>query len=181
MTATHRATPRATPGRRLAGGLRRVITAWALVGGCLLLGIVAVNVLAVASGVAGHRITGDFEITEMLVAVAVFCFLPYCQMTDANVTADIFTARASPRMIAVLRLAASVVALAFAALLLWRMGLGMGDQRRFGYRTTILQIPIWWAFVPILVSLALLVAASALTLIESGRRMARPEEARDAR
>jgi TRAP-type C4-dicarboxylate transport system permease small subunit len=29
-----------------------------------------------------------------------------------------------------------------------------------------LQIPIWWAYVPILLSLALLIVASAITLIE---------------
>lgn len=167
-------------GPGLAGLLRRVITGWALIGGVLLLVLVAVNVMAVGSGIVGHRITGDFEITEMLVAVAVFCFLPYCQMTDANVTADIFTARASLRWVAGFRLAAALVALCFALLLFWRMSLGMGDQRLFGYRTTILQIPIWWAFVPILVSLALLVTAAALTIVDSGRRVVRPEKARNA-
>lgn len=165
------------PGQFLAGVLRRAITGWALIGGILLLALVAVNVTAVGSGIVGYRITGDFEITEMLVAIAVFCFLPYCQMTEANVTADIFTARASARWVAGFRLAASLVALCFALLLFWRMGLGLGDQRQFGYRTTILQIPIWWAFVPILVSLALLVAAAALTVLDSSRHVIRPEKA----
>ena len=42
----------------------------------------------------------------------------------------------------------------------------MADQRAYGASTAILQIPIWWAYLPILVSLALLVATAALTFIE---------------
>ncbi len=54
----------------------------------------------------------------------------------------------------------SLVALGFALLLLWRMYYGMLDQRDYGYTTAILQVPIWCAFVPILISLALLALAA---------------------
>ena len=108
--------------------------------------------------------------TEIGVAIAAFAFLPYCQITGANVTADIFTARASPRMIAVFQTLASAVAFAFACLLLWRMSAGMLSQREYGYMTAILSLPIWWGFVPILISLALLVVAGAVTLFENLRR-----------
>ena len=43
------------------------------------------------------------------------------------------------------------------------------DQRTYGYTTAILQVPVWWAFVPILFSLVLLALASLVTLIENGR------------
>ena len=65
---------------------------------------------------------------------------------------------------------ASVIAFGFAAILLWRMSLGMLDQKGYNYSTTILQIPIWWAFVPVLGSLALLVAAALLSLTDSLRK-----------
>ena len=90
-------------------------------------------------------------------------------MTDANVTADIFTAHARPRTIALFKLLASLVALLFAAMLLWRMYEGMGNQREYGYTTAILQFPSWTAYIPILISLALLVVAAFVTLIENGR------------
>ncbi|WP_422073329.1 TRAP transporter small permease [Tranquillimonas rosea] len=156
----------------LAGAAAAVITGWALLGGVALLAVVVMNVVSVVGAIFGHPFPGDFEMTEIGVAVAAFAFLPYCQMTDANVTADIFTQNASPRWIAIFKLAASVVALLFALLLLWRMSVGMSDQREYGYETAILQFPIWVAFIPILISLALLAVASVLTLAETGARAA---------
>jgi len=150
----------------------RVITIWAILGGVVLLAVVTMNVYSVIGAILGKPFAGDFEMTEVGVAVAAFAFLPYCQLTDANVTADIFTANAHPRTIAAFKLLASIVALLFGALLLWRMYEGMGNQREYGYTTTILQFPSWTAYIPILISLALLVVASIVTLVENARLMA---------
>lgn len=117
----------------------------------------------------GQPFPGDFEMTEVGIAVAVFAFLPYCQITGANVTVDIFTAGASARTVAALKVAASLVALAFSMLLVWRMWYGMLDQKAYGYTTAILQFPHWMAFIPILVSLTLLAIASLLTAAEAWR------------
>lgn len=157
----------------ISAAVARAVTVWALLGGVLLLAVVAVNVLSVVGGVVWKPFPGDFELTEMGVAIAVFGFLPYCQLTDANVTADIFTAKAPGPVLAILRALASLIAFLFACILVWRMYLGMLDQRAYDYTTTILQLPIWWAFVPILVSLVLLVAAALLTFTESLREAAR--------
>lgn len=143
----------------------RVITVWALLGGGVLLAVVAVNMMSIIGSMFGKPFPGDFELTEMGVAIAVFAFLPYCQLTGANVSADIFTAGASKRLIAFFTLLGSLVALGFASLLIWRMFHGMLDQREYGYTTTILQIPHWMAFVPILVSLVLLALAALVTLM----------------
>lgn len=145
----------------------RIITVWALLGGVLLMAVVLMNVWSVIGANFGAPFPGDFEMTEMGICVSSFAFLPYCQLTGANVSADIFTARASLRWIGIFRTAASAVALLFAALLLWRMYAGMLDQKEYGYTTAILQVAHWKAFVPILFSLALLAAASILTLSES--------------
>jgi hypothetical protein len=112
--------------------------------------------------------------TEVGIAVAVFAFLPYCQITGANVTADIYTARASARTVAVLQFAASIVAPGFSALLVWRMWAGMLDQKDYGYTTAILQFPHWIAFLPILASLMLLAVASLITAGEAWRGARRP-------
>lgn len=149
------------------GLARSVITGWAVLGGVVLVAVVVLNVISVIGGVVWEPFPGDFEMTEVGVAVAAFAFLPYCQITDANVTADIFTAGASPRWVAAFALLASLVALFVSLLLLWRMYFGMLDQKAFGYTTAILQFPHWIAFVPILVSLALLAVASVITLVES--------------
>lgn len=158
----------------ISGAAAALIAGWAMLGGAVLLAVVLINVMSVLGGIFWKPFPGDFELTEMGVAVAAFAFLPYCQLTGANVTADIFTARASRRTVAMFSFLAAAVALAFAILLLWRMDLGMGDKRTYNYTTAILQIPIWYAFIPALISCALLALAALMTLIESacdlGRR-----------
>lgn len=144
---------------------RRVIEGWALLGGALLVLIALMNAWSVISlAVLGFPVPGDFEMVQMGVAVAAFSFLPYCQLKGANVTADIFTAAASPATVAAFELLAAVVAAFFSVILLWKMSDGMISYLRYNEVTTILNIPIWTAYPPILVSLALLVLAAAVTL-----------------
>jgi TRAP-type C4-dicarboxylate transport system permease small subunit len=145
--------------------VRRLIEAWALLGGLLLLAIALMTSWSAAAGwLFGKPLPGDVELVEMLTAVSVFMFLPYCQLAGANVTADIFTARAGPRTVARLELLGAVVALAFSLLLLWRMYEGLLDYRQYVETTTILKIPLWFAYLPALASLALLAAAAAMSV-----------------
>lgn len=157
--------------RGLAALVERVVTWWALGGGLVLLALVAMTVVSVlTNALAGRPFPGDVELTQMGVAVAVFAFLPYAQLKGANVTADIFTMRAPAGAIAIMRFVAALAALGFALLLTWRMALGMQGYRRYAETTTILEIPLWIAFVPILASLVLLMAAALVTVLESRRR-----------
>ena len=161
-----------TAGRRvgLAGAAERAIEVWALLGGLVLVAVVMINVISVVGGVVWKPFPGDFELTEMGVAIAAFSFLPWCQLHRQNVTADIFTSGASPRWIGRFRFAGSVVAFLFALLLAWRMYAGMLSQKEYHYTTTILEVPIWWAYLPALVSLVLLAAAALVTGREDARR-----------
>ena len=158
----------------LVGHVRRAIEWWALLGGVVLLGVALMTAWSVVTGwVLGKPLPGDFELTEVLVAVAVFAFLPYCQQTDANVTADLFTAGAGPRALAGFRLFGALLALAVALLLAWRTGAGLLDYREFVETTAILKIPIWSAYVPALASLVLLVVACVIVLREDWRALMR--------
>lgn len=151
-----------------AGLARRVVEWWAVAGGVVLLGIALMSSWSAATGlIFAKPLPGDFELTEILVAVAAFSFLPYCQLTDANVTADIFTAHARPRAVAAFRLLASVLALGIGALLVWRLSAGLLDYRQHVETTAILKIPIWAAYVPAVLSLALLIVACLTTLKDS--------------
>jgi TRAP-type C4-dicarboxylate transport system permease small subunit len=149
------------------GAADRIITAWAILGGVVVLGVVLVNVMTVVGGIIGHPFPGDFELTQMGIAVAAFAFLPYCQLTGANVTADIFTSGAGPRLVSIFTLVAAVVALLFALLLIRQVYLGMLSQREYNYATAILNLPTWWAYMAAIPSLVLLILASFITLIES--------------
>ncbi|MDZ4093846.1 MAG: TRAP transporter small permease subunit [Paracoccaceae bacterium] len=153
----------------VSAAVERIVTWWALLGGAMLAVVVLMNVVSVLGAVVWKPVPGDFELTEIGVAIAAFMFLPYCQVSGANVTADIFTARAGRHLLALFALLASLVALGFSLLLLWRMEAGLVDQKTYGYVTAILQVPIWAAFVPILASLALLAVSAAVTLTEALR------------
>ena len=127
-----------------------------------------------ATGFAfGKPLPGDFELTEILVAVAAFAFLPYCQLTDANVTADLFTARAGRRAVAAFALCAALLAVGISAVLAWRTWAGLIDYRQFVETTAILKIPIWTAYVPAVASLVLLVLACLITLKDAWRALMR--------
>ncbi|MBL3562161.1 TRAP transporter small permease [Rhodovulum sulfidophilum] len=146
--------------------LAAAVAFWAILGGLVLAGVVGLNLASILGGMVGHPVPGDFELTEIGTAIAVFAFLPWCQLTRANVTADVFTMGASPIWTARMSLAGSLAALAVAGILFWRMSLGLADQHAYGYTSAILQIPLWPCFVPVLVSLALLALAAAATLAE---------------
>ncbi|WP_424981336.1 TRAP transporter small permease [Maritalea sp. S77] len=133
----------------------RVVDALALVGGFVLALVVLINVLATVMNAIGIGFAGDFELTEMGVAVAAFCFLPLCQRDGAHVAADIFTQKLAQPARSFLQHVATFISLLIALLLLWRMSFGLIDQWRYGYQTAILQLPHWAAFVPILFSLFL--------------------------
>ena len=157
---------------RPIGLARSVIIGWALIGGVFLVGVVLVNIWSILAGALVNRpFPGDFELTEMGTAIAAFCFLPYCQLVGANVSADIFTMRAGPRAVAMMSVFAGLVALLFAGILLWRMSAGLQDYREYEEFTGILEIPIWWAFVPVLISLVLLLLASIITFSEAFRQL----------
>jgi len=159
-------------GAGTVGFVHRLIEWWALAGGVVLLGIALLTAWSVATGFfLSKPLPGDFELTEILVAVAVFSFLPYCQLTDANVTADLFTAGAGPRTVAVLGLLAALLALGIGMLLTWRTWAGMLDYRQFVETTAILKIPIWTAYVPALASLVLLVLACVIVLVKTARAL----------
>ena len=157
------------------GLLHRATEVWALLGGLLLLAIALMTSYSAGAGwLVGKPLPGDVELVEMLTAVSVFMFLPYCQISGANVTADLFTAGASKRTVAALELLGAVVALAFSVLLLWRMYLGLLDYRQYVETTTILKIPIWYAYLPALASLALLAAAAVASVGSALRRARHP-------
>ncbi|HSH08542.1 MAG TPA: TRAP transporter small permease subunit [Burkholderiales bacterium] len=166
----------AAPNERAGpGGLaRHFVEWWALAGGMVLLAVAIMTTWSAFSGwVFGKPLSGDFELTELLVAIGVFAFLPYCQLSDANVTADLFTAKAGPRALAGFRLFAALLATAIAALLAWRTYAGLLDYQKYVETTAILKIPIWWAYVPALASLVLLVLACLIVLKDAVRDVVR--------
>ena len=107
----------------------------------------------------------DFELVEIGSAIAIFCFLPWCQSTGGNVLVDFFTQNASPRLNHRLEALGDLLYLLIAALLFWRMIPGGLEMRQYGEQSMVLRIPVWWSFIVILPAMALLVATCAATMI----------------
>jgi len=150
------------------------ITGWALLGGLLLAGLAVMTAASAVSNILFARpLSSDYELMKHFVAVAIFMFLPYCQLSGANVSVDIFTERMSDRAKSAMGIVASILAVAFAAMLFRQMWLGMESYIRYPETTPVLRLPLWTAFPPMLLSLALLLVAGLFTAVDGWRGMRR--------
>src|SRR5262245_22263355 len=71
----------------------------AVFGGAVALAVACVVVLSVLRRwLSSAPIPGDFELAQIGTAVAVFAFLPYCQLVRGNIAVDTFTVHLPARM-----------------------------------------------------------------------------------
>jgi TRAP-type C4-dicarboxylate transport system permease small subunit len=148
--------------------LQRIATGVALLGGLVLFALTLLTVISVVGrAVFSAPIPGDFELVELGMAVAIFAFLPYCQMVRGNVIVDLFTSKASPRSKALLDGIGNLLYTAIAALLTWRVALGGLEIRSYRETTMVLQVPVWWGYVPAVAFLAFLTIVCAYTVWRS--------------
>ena len=146
--------------------LMRLTRVFAGIGGLSILAIMLVTVASVTlRGVLGRPIPGDYELVEIGSAIAIFCFLPWCQATGGNVVVDFFTQRAGPRLTHLLDAMGDLLYLAIAALLLWRLTLGGVEMHEYDEQTMVLRLPVWWSFFIVLPAMSLLVTTCAATML----------------
>jgi TRAP-type C4-dicarboxylate transport system permease small subunit len=126
--------------------LGRLALALALVGGFLLLAIVAVEIVSVVGGVFGRPLLGDTEIIEILSGIAITCFMPYCQLQGGNVLVDFFTARCSQRTRDLLDAVMQFVSALVIAVITWRLLVGGWAQYDRGRVSMFLLLPQWWGY-----------------------------------
>ena len=145
----------------------------ALFGGlCLLLvmTLVVVSVTGRALSFLGlSPIPGDYELAQYGTALAVFCFLPWCQLRRGHVSVDIMASVLGFRRDAALATFYDLCMTAVSALILWRLWAGMVDKKTYFETSYILQIPVWMAYAVCVPFAALLVVVSAWTAYRSLR------------
>jgi TRAP-type C4-dicarboxylate transport system permease small subunit len=128
--------------------LDRVTRVLALVGGVLLLVSVVLSVFSIAGRYAfSAPVPGDYELVELICAVAVFLFFPFTHMKGANLSAEFFTSGLPPRWNRAIDVVHDLIFALIAALLAWRLGHGMVDKFHNGDMSILLQIPLWMPFV----------------------------------
>lgn len=144
----------------------------ALFGGILLAAVAVItSVSVVGRALVAYGLSpvkGDFELVQLGCAIAVFSFLPWCQMNRGHVTVDIVADRLPPRGKAALGLLGNIlialVSVIVARMLwfgmldkfcadpkdpiagwIWSM-LGTADPYCWVEATYELQIPAWWGY-----------------------------------
>ena len=133
----------------VAGGalLERVTRVLALAGGVLLLVAVVLSVTSISGRyVFSAPVPGDYELVELICAVAVFLFFPYTHSIGGNLTAEFFTSGLPRRWRIALDIIHDTIFALVAALLAWRLGSGMLDKMDNGDSSLLLQIPLWWPY-----------------------------------
>ena len=76
---------------------------------------------------------------------------------------DFFTAKAGPRLKALLAALGDALFTAISATLTWRLVLGAADLHRYNETTMVLRVPVWWGYVPSVAAMALLTIVCAYT------------------
>ena len=173
---------------RIGRGVEALAKRWAILGGTLL---VALSVMTVVS-IIGRALTGyglgpvpgDYELVANGCAIAIFAFLPWCQLRRGHVTVDIFINRLSSRAVAVFGCLGDALVLVVSAVIARQLYLGWGekfpygsnalrDALAMGYKpffaetTYELQIPVWMPYTAALIGAVLMVIVAAYTVWRS--------------
>ena len=157
--APTRTPPACEPGERLTinPAIERLTRFLALTGGLLMLVAIAITLVSVVGRYGfGAPVPGDYELVELICAVGVFLFFPYAHATSSNIVVEFFTVRVPPRHRRILDLAHDVVFSAVAALLAWRLGIGLMQKFENGESTLLIRVPFWWSYSFAVVSMILL-------------------------
>ncbi|NBY04177.1 MAG: TRAP transporter small permease subunit [Betaproteobacteria bacterium] len=99
-------------------------------------------------------ISGDVELTQMGIALAISMCLPWCQCNAATSWWTFSPKKVQPS----LRFMDSVGCLALAVMygfLAWRTSVGAVSVREAGETTMIISLPMWWAYASLAPGLAL--------------------------
>lgn len=133
--------------KKLAYGLAN---GTALLGGAVLVLIILMTVTSVIGRalvpLGLGPVPGDFELTEMGIAFAVFCFLPLCQLVAGHATVDVFTAGLGAQANRVLLAIWEVALTATVIFIAWRLYEGFLGKFGNNEITMLLQFPVWWGY-----------------------------------
>lgn len=144
----------------------------AVLGGLSLVVVTVFTVLSVVGRTAFDMpILGDQEIVELGCAIAIFAFMPYCQMRAANVIVDFFTARLSQATRDALDSVMNAIFSACILVVTWRLAIGGIGAFDGADASMFLRIPLWWGYAFAFVACILWSLACLYSLRRSLRHM----------
>jgi len=147
----------------------RIARSLAYIGGIFLVLIAVMTVIStigrafVGLQIGLGPIPGDFELVEAGTAVAIFCFMSWCQINQGHVTVDIFADFAPKKVNLGLIFVGNILIFLVAFVIAWRLWMGFGEQVTwfdqstrdvlgFGYKpftnntSYILGMPFWYSY-----------------------------------
>jgi TRAP-type C4-dicarboxylate transport system permease small subunit len=164
--------------------LHRLAGVWALLGGGLLLAIVAVTMtnvgafaldrLAAVWGGAVAGLPGYEDFVRLAVGSAATMLLPYCQARGGHVSVDLLAETVMPARLQ--RVLDAVWLLAMAGLALFlaqKMAVGLVETYQDGVRSRVLGWPEWPFYAPGVASLLLWAAVALADLVAGQARLSR--------
>lgn len=166
---------------RIGKMIETVARALAMFGGVILSMLAVLTVISVTGrklvflGLA--PIPGDFELVEAGCAVAVFSFLPWCQLRRGHVTVDILVNAFPARFKITLGLIGNILLTLAAGLIAWRLALGLAEKMRYGETTFILAMPVWYGYALSMIGAVFFIIVCAYTVWRSVNELAAGAEA----
>ncbi len=156
----------AAPPIEIAVGGRALLAltkAMSMVGGVFLLAAVAITVASVFGRyVFSAPLPGDYELVEIVCAIAIFLFFPMTHATDGNLRAEFFTSALPLSAKRVLEIIHDMIFMGISGLLAWRMSHALVDKFYNGEFSALLQIPLW---IPLTVAVASMALVSLVCLL----------------
>lgn len=145
--------------------LYRISRALAIAGGVVLCVLALMTTISVAGrSLLASPVPGDFEIVAIGMGLAIFAFLPWCQLTRGNVLVDFFMVRAPVRTKAFFDIVGGIFYLAIAVILTWRMVYGGIDMYQYSEKSMTINFPRWTTFPPSVLMMAFLVVVIVYTV-----------------
>ncbi len=137
--------------------LNRMARALAIAAGLTLV-LMALMSLASIVGrtVLDMPILGDYELVQSMSAMAVAMTLPFCQMIRGHIIVDFFSTGFPKPVNRWLDGLANLVLGLAGFLFAWRTAVGMAGLYVSGDASMLLNLPTWWAYVPMVPAFFLL-------------------------
>ena len=138
---------------------------FAIFGGVLLTLIALLTTVSIIGRAAfSAPVPGDFELVAIGTGVAVFAFLPWCQMNRGNVIVDFFMNNAPVRAKAFFDAIGALIYLALGAVLTWRMIFGGIDMYSVAEKSMTINFPRWSTFPISFLFMAFLLVVTVYTI-----------------
>ena len=127
----------------------------AIVGGIVLVAITLMIVVSISGraliGLGLGPVPGDFELVEMGTAVAVLFFLPWTYLKGGHATVDLLYMHLPAWAKRAVVMVSDLLMLAVWLIMTWKLYEGMVEKKQYMETTSILAMPLWWAYAACLV------------------------------